>query len=102
MAVNFYAEVPMNSGHLKLWNIEPDDDARANLGLTYSGFPYPAELLDEFQSIIIPIETGDLCVVNGHLVHAVVRGNSTVLSKNRLLITFFMGLINNNELIWWT
>ena len=102
MAVNFYAEVPMNSGHLKFWNIEPDDEARANLGLTYSGFPYPAELLDEFQSIIIPVETGDLCVVNGHLVHAVLRGNSMVLSKNRLLITCFMGLVDNNELIRWT
>lgn len=102
MAINFYAEVPMNSGQIKLWNIEPDDRTRASLDLTYSGFPYPAELLSEFQSTIIPVETGDLCVVNGHLVHAVLRGDSTTLSKNRLLITFFMTFNNSNELIWWT
>ena len=102
MAVNFYAKVPVNSGQLKFWNIELDEATRTRLGLTCSGFPYPAELLNQFQSIIIPVETGDLCVVNGHLVHAALRGDSKVLSKNRLLITFFMGFNNDKELIWWT
>lgn len=102
MALNLYAEVPPNSGQLQLWNVEPDDDTRASLGLTYSGFPYPAELLRDFPSLIIPVETGDLCVINGNLLHAVLRGDTTASPKKRLLMTCFMTLTDNHELIWWT
>lgn len=102
MAVNFYASVPEGSGQLKIWNIDPDDTARKVLDLTYSGFPYPAELLEDFSSMIIPVTTGDLCIINGNLIHAVLRGNPNALTKDRLLITFFMGFNDNKELIWWT
>jgi hypothetical protein len=101
MAVNIYAAVPERSGQLKVWNVEPDDETRADLGLTGVGFPYPAELLDEFPSLTLAVETGDLCVVNGNLVHAVLRGNATT-PGSRLLLTCFMGLNFRNELIWWT
>ena len=100
MAVNIYAAVPERSGQLKVWNVEPDDETRATLGLSDVGFPYPADLLEEFPSTIISVETGDLCVINGNLVHAVLRGNAT--PKNRLLLTCFMARNLNNELIWWT
>ena len=75
MAVNIYAAVPEGFGQLQLWNVEPDDETRAELGLSGVGFPYPAELLSEYPSTLIEVETGDLCVVNGNLVHAVVRGS---------------------------
>ena len=101
MALNFYAQVPANSGQVQIWNIEPDDETREELGLSNVGFPYPAELLEEFCSMILPVETGDLCVVNGNLVHAVLRGDTTA-PQNRLLITCFMTLNHSNELIWWT
>lgn len=102
VALNIYAEVPPNSGQLQLWNIEPDDPARAHLGLAYSGFPYPAELLVGYPSLILPVETGDLCVVNGNLVHAVLRGDTANSPKRRLLITRFMTLKSDDEVIWWT
>jgi hypothetical protein len=101
VAVNVYAAVPERSGQLQLWNVEPDDETRAELGLSGVGFPYPAELLTEYSSTVIEVETGDLCVVNGNLAHAVLRGN-TVTPKSRLLLTCFMGLNLGNELIWWT
>ena len=102
MAVNIYVEVPENSGQVQLWNVEPDAETRADLGLTHVGYPYPADLLTDYPSIVIPVETGDLLVFNGNLVHGVLRGNTTSLKK-RLLLTFFMTLIHdNNELIWWT
>lgn len=101
MAVNIYAAVPESSGQLRVWNIEPDNETLDDLGLSGVGFPYPPELLKEFPSTTIAVETGDLCVINGNLVHAVVRGNTST-PKSRLLLTCFMGLNLRNELIWWT
>lgn len=101
MAVNVYAVVPEGSGQLRVWNIEPDTQTLDELGLSGVGFPYPAELLDAFASTTIAVATGDLCIINGNLVHAVVRGN-TSSPKSRLLLTCFMGLNLRNELIWWT
>ena len=101
MAVNIYTAVPERSGQLQIWNVEPDDETRADLGLSNVGFPYPAELLADFPCLTIEVETGDLCVANGNLVHAVLRG-STASPRNRLLLTCFMGLNLNNELLWWT
>lgn len=102
MAVNFYAMVPNNAGQLIVWNIEPDDSARAALDLTHSGFPYPPELLEEFEHLIIPVKTGELCLINGNLIHAVMRGDPEASSKDRLLVTCFMTFNEHNELIWWT
>lgn len=101
MAVNFYPKTLSGSGQLKIWNIEPDVQSRINLNLTYSGFPYPPELLEKYSHHIISVETGDLLIINGNLIHGVLRGNATSL-QDRLLIAFFMSSTNNNELIWWT
>jgi len=101
MAVNVYAAVAEGSGQLQLWNVEPDEETRAELGLSGVGFPYPVDLLDDYSSMVIAVRTGDLCVINGNLVHAVARGN-TSSPRSRLLLTCFTGLNFKNELIWWT
>jgi hypothetical protein len=102
MAINFYAAVPENAGQLKIWNIEADNRSRADLGLTYSGYPYPEEYLEDFESITISVEPGEICVINGNLIHAVIRGDSKAVSKCRLLLSCFMTFNEKRELIWWT
>ncbi len=101
IAANFYAEMPTSGGELKVWNIEPDIQSRERLGLTHSGFPYPAELLNGYAHMTIDIEAGDLVLLNGNLIHAVLGGAGAV-PKRRLLITCFMGRLPTDELVWWT
>lgn len=100
MAVNIYPHVPGRGGVIKIWNVVPDDETRAHFGVTHSGYPYPPEVLDDHPSIEIAVATGDLCVINGNLIHGVLGGDAT--ERGRLLLTCFTGLDEAGELLWWT
>jgi hypothetical protein len=101
MAVNVYPQVSGGSGQVKLWNVEPDEATRDRLGLSYSGYPYPPELLAGCPGIVVAVRTGDLCLINGNLVHAAL-GRGLTSPRDRLLLTCFMGLNGLGEMLWWT
>lgn len=104
MAVNAYPSASPKEGQLKIWNILPDDAARARLGITETGFPYSPDVLNGFASMTIPLCTGDVCVFNGGQVHAVQGADytETRFRDRRLLLTSFAGFINDTTLVWWT
>lgn len=102
MAVNVYPHVPERVGQLQVWNVEPDTETRDLLGLTHSGFPYPPQLLTEYASVVVPVSTGDLCLLNGNLVHAVLGAPDSNAGHERLLLTCFVGKNGSDELVWWT
>jgi hypothetical protein len=103
MAINVYPLVPPGTGSLKVWNIEPDDRCRTALGLLHSGYPYPPEFLDDLESLVIPLATGDVVFLNGNLIHAVLgAGEETDSPAERLLLTSFTGLDSRGEFLWWT
>jgi hypothetical protein len=102
MAVNAYPHVPSGTGQIKLWNVEPDDPSRERLGLSHSGFPYPPQLLEPHPSLVVPVETGDVAVINGNLAHAVLGGAPATAGAKRLLLTCFTGLTEQGEVLWWT
>lgn len=99
IAVNMCLE-NYNGGQLHMWNIQPDDEARAELNIEETGYPYPPYLVADFDEIIIPIKAGDIYCFNGRNIHAVKSKSKS--EKYRTTITFFMGYIDANTIIYWT
>ncbi|GAA1959389.1 hypothetical protein [Amycolatopsis minnesotensis] len=95
-AVNMCVEHE-EGGRLVLWDIRPDDECRARLGLEHTGFGYPAELLEPFDELRLDIRQGDVYVFNGAHVHAVDETHG-----NRTNISFLMGFVDERTVVTWT
>jgi len=85
-------------GELVIWNYEPSTDLKRALGVEFSGYPYPMELLSDSESIVIEINPGDIYFINANLIHAVkeVKGNERI-SAGR-----FMGFVSDDTIVYWT
>lgn len=103
VAVNIYVNVPAGGGELKLWNVIPDSDTREEFAASGTGYPYPPEALSAFTSLRVPLQSGDMVLMNGGLVHAVIgyKDRANWPDGDRLVINFFMGYIDERTVIHW-
>jgi hypothetical protein len=103
VALNGYPYISSSGGQLRVYNVQPDEVSRKQLGLMHSGYPYPESLLDKFEYIDIGLESGDLLVLNGRFVHAVLGGSGDD-AKERLLLNAFVGILRKDPatMVWWT
>lgn len=99
VAINMCIENEGDS-QLHYWDIQPDIQTKINLGLEEVGYPYPLELLENFQRLELDVNPGDVYFFNGKNVHAVSspRGQDSY----RTTIAGLMGFSDNNTIIYWT
>lgn len=100
VAFNVYPSVSEIGGGLEVYNIAPDDASRAALGLSYSGYPYPQELLEgRFAKLTVMPRAGDLVILSGRFVHGVqgIGGASP-----RILLNHFGGYIDPTTFVTWS
>jgi hypothetical protein len=85
-------------GDLVLWNLMPDAEMRAELGLTASGYPYPTEILAGIQSVRVPLRQGDIAFIDAESIHAV----DAVSAGTRITVGRFIGRVAPDRVVWWT
>jgi hypothetical protein len=99
VAINMCLENP-GAGELHYWNIEPDAEGRARLGLQETGYPYPLELLNGIDKLVVPIQAGDLYFFNGKHIHAV--GAQQSATGYRSTLSALMGFTEPQTVIYWS
>jgi hypothetical protein len=87
-------------GRLRYWNVQPDETTKRDNDLHYSGWPYPVELLAEYDSISLDVGPGDVYVFNGAHVHAV-EPNTDPESRRTTLSGLF-GFTDDQTVVFWT
>jgi len=88
---------PKAGGEIIIWNSIPDQATRVSLGVTNTGYPYPADVVNGVPFVGYMPKKGDLYCVNGNCLHAV--NNS---SSFRLTISFNCGSIDEETAVYWT
>lgn len=99
VAANFCIE-NFGGGNLHYWNVQPDNQSKMMLGVEETGYPYPVELLHEFDMIDLKINAGDIYFFNGKNIHAV--SSPKTKKSHRTTISCLMGSNTNKDIIYWT
>ncbi len=89
VALNFYARMPPAGGELRVWNVRPSQACKVELGVLGRGYPYPASALTDLEHIDVRPEPGDLVLLNGSFLHAVLGWEGD--ARQRVLYNGFAG-----------
>jgi hypothetical protein len=87
------------AGELHYWNIVPDAETRARLGLEETGYPYPVESLEGIEKLVVQIRPGDIYCFSGRQVHAVAAPEA---DGYRSTISYLMGFRDPKTVIYWS
>jgi hypothetical protein len=99
-ALNICLENNGGGGRLVYWNVQPDLESKRSLGVEFTGSPYPAELLEGFESKWIDVNAGDVYVFNGAHVHAVEP--NTTEQQTRTTLAAMMAFVDDRNVVTWS
>lgn len=89
-----------SGGRLIVWNVRPDEAARARLGVQYTGSPYPTESLAGVERLLLDIRPGDIYLLNSSHVHAVEPVHH--MDSTRITLSLLLGFVDDETVISWT
>lgn len=84
-------------GELKVWDLRPSPDVRRSLGLYDTGYPYPLDLVEDIHSFTLVLKPGDCYFLSSSFLHGVQPTAGERVTAGR-----FMGLSNDNRVMFWT
>jgi hypothetical protein len=101
VAANLYTRVPAVGGQLRIWNLRPVPLCKRDLGIERTGYPYDPALLDGIAFIDVQPRAGDLVLLNGSFLHAVVGWGGK--PGQRIVWNGFLGLTRDaSSVLHWT
>jgi hypothetical protein len=98
VSYNAAVETTDIGGELVVWNLNPDDRCRENLGLVGTGYPYPIRELEGVESFTVQLHEGDAYFLNSSFIHGV----SSLQEGRRLSAGRFIGKITDDLVVYWT
>jgi len=97
IALNFYAQCQAGHGMLRVYDLKCTPDLAKRFDLEGIGYPYPQDFLNGFDYIDIPVQTGDVVMLDGSFIHGVTKS-----SADRLVLNSFVGEVSEREAVYWT
>jgi len=96
IAVNLCIADDVEGSETVLWNHCPNLDERRAMGLEESGYPYPRDYADQYDSVRVKIRRGDLYFMNASCLHGVENGTT----NNRITAGRFLTCVDDKVLSW--
>ncbi|MCF3594234.1 hypothetical protein LZG00_09505 [Rhodobacteraceae bacterium LMO-12] len=96
IAANICIADDVEGSETVLWNHRPSGAERRALGLEESGYPYPRDYADGFDSIRVKIRRGDLYFMNASYLHGV----ENAPTNNRITAGRFLTCVDDKVLSW--
>jgi hypothetical protein len=96
IAVNLCIADDAEGSETVLWNHCPDEAERRAFGLDATGYPYPRDYADGYDSIRVKVRRGDLYFMNASYLHGVENGDT----NNRITAGRFITCVGDKVLSW--